>query len=144
MTEIPVVVYGGTGYVAGELLRILAGHPSLRVAAVLSTSQAGEPVTRAFPHLQGTGADAIAFEPLDAIDRHLRPGARGLFATPRGATAPLVEAAIAAARARDARPAIVDLSADLRADPFLPVRRARTRVRRGASSPIPAASPPPP
>ena len=33
---IPAIVLGGTGYVAGELLRLIAGHPQLDVAAVLS------------------------------------------------------------------------------------------------------------
>ena len=35
----PAVVLGGTGYVAGELLRLLAGHPRFALAAVLSDSQ---------------------------------------------------------------------------------------------------------
>ncbi len=50
---IPAVVLGGSGYVAGELLRLLAGHPSIRPAAVFSESQAGEPIEAAFPHLAG-------------------------------------------------------------------------------------------
>ena len=50
---VPAVVLGGTGYVAGELLRLLAGHPSLRLAAVLSDSQSGGAVESAFPHLAG-------------------------------------------------------------------------------------------
>ena len=28
----PAVVLGGTGYVAGELLRLIAGHPRLELA----------------------------------------------------------------------------------------------------------------
>ena len=35
----PAIVLGGTGYVAGELLRLIAGHPQLRVAAVLSETK---------------------------------------------------------------------------------------------------------
>jgi len=34
-------VLGGTGYVAGELLRLLAAHPHFRLAAVMSDSQPG-------------------------------------------------------------------------------------------------------
>ena len=49
----PAIVLGGSGYVAGELLRLLAMHPSLRPAAVVSESQAGEPVEAVFPHLAG-------------------------------------------------------------------------------------------
>ncbi len=40
----PAIVLGGTGYVAGELLRLIAGHPQLKVAAILSDSQPGAPV----------------------------------------------------------------------------------------------------
>ncbi len=42
---------GGTGYVAGELLRLIAGHPQLELAGILSDSQPGEPVAKAFGHL---------------------------------------------------------------------------------------------
>ena len=48
---VPVVVLGGSGYVAGEALRLLAGHPRLAVAGVVSESQPGQPVAAAFPHL---------------------------------------------------------------------------------------------
>ena len=43
----PAIVLGGTGYVAGELLRLIAGHPQLDVAAILSDSQPGAPVAGA-------------------------------------------------------------------------------------------------
>ena len=42
--RIPAIVLGGTGYVAGELLRLLASHPYLDLAAVASDSQPDEPV----------------------------------------------------------------------------------------------------
>ena len=44
----PAIVLGGTGYVAGELLRLIAGHPRLKVAAILSDSRPGAPVADAF------------------------------------------------------------------------------------------------
>ena len=50
--RIPAVVLGGTGYVAGELLRLLAAHPFLDLAAVASDSQPDEPVAQFFRHLQ--------------------------------------------------------------------------------------------
>ena len=49
--KIPVIVLGGTGYVAGELLRLIAAHPRLELKAVLSDSQPGEPVAKSFAHL---------------------------------------------------------------------------------------------
>ena len=50
-TRVPTLVLGGTGYVAGELLRLIAGHPRLRLAGILSDSKPGERVAAAFPHL---------------------------------------------------------------------------------------------
>ena len=45
MTEpLPVIVLGGSGYVAGELLRLIATHPRLHLGAVVSTSQVGKPL----------------------------------------------------------------------------------------------------
>ena len=29
--RVPTIVLGGTGYVAGELVRLVAGHPSLEL-----------------------------------------------------------------------------------------------------------------
>ena len=51
-TRTPAIVLGGTGYVAGELLRLLAAHPDLDLAAVASDSQPGEPVAQFFRHLR--------------------------------------------------------------------------------------------
>ncbi|MFA5713651.1 MAG: N-acetyl-gamma-glutamyl-phosphate reductase [Bacteroidales bacterium] len=41
---IKVVIAGGTGYTAGELLRLLVHHPKVEVVAVLSRSYTGEDV----------------------------------------------------------------------------------------------------
>ena len=56
-TVTPAIVLGGTGYVAGELLRLIAGHPDLEVAAILSDSQPGAPVAGTFAHLRSTYPD---------------------------------------------------------------------------------------
>lgn len=115
---IDVAVLGGSGYVAGELLRLLAGHPTFRVASVVSTTQAGEAVTAAFPHLAGTAYDALHFEPLEALLGRLGPGRPlGVFAaTPHGATAALVDRVLGAAEDAGAALRVVDLSADFRFD----------------------------
>ena len=42
---IKAAIAGGTGYTAGELLRILIRHPEVEVTDVLSTTSAGKPVT---------------------------------------------------------------------------------------------------
>ncbi len=51
MQKTPVIVLGGTGYVAGDLLRLIAAHPQLELKGVLSDSQPGEPVAKSFVHL---------------------------------------------------------------------------------------------
>ena len=50
-SRIPTLVLGGTGYVAGELLRLIAAHPRLELAAAVSDSKPGERLAAAFPHL---------------------------------------------------------------------------------------------
>jgi N-acetyl-gamma-glutamyl-phosphate reductase len=50
---IKAAIAGGTGYTAGELLRILTNHPEVEVSAVLSTSLAGEPVASVHRDLLG-------------------------------------------------------------------------------------------
>lgn len=50
---IQVTILGGSGYGGGELLRILLGHPEVRVAGVSSRRFAGKPVTRSHPNLRG-------------------------------------------------------------------------------------------
>ncbi len=117
--RIPVVVLGGSGYVAGEVVRLLAGHPGFTVAAVVSESRVGEPVEAAFPHLAGT-IDGLAFVAFDALPALFATWAAGpgraalVSAAPHGASAARVAEAIELA-ARAALPfAVVDLSADFR------------------------------
>jgi len=51
VSRIPTIVLGGTGYVAGELLRLISAHPQLELAGIMSDGSPGEPVAVAFPHL---------------------------------------------------------------------------------------------
>ena len=55
--RIPTLIIGGTGYVAGEFLRLVGQHPDLELAGVSSESQAGTPVRAAFPHLAPVTGD---------------------------------------------------------------------------------------
>ncbi len=117
---VPVVILGGSGYVAGELLRLLAGHPRLRLAAVASTSQAGEDAAASFPHLAGVLPAGLRFVGIDELGPVFESGRPvGIFAaTPHGSTAALLDAALRQAEDAGARPHAVDLSADFRfADP---------------------------
>ncbi|MBP5504871.1 MAG: N-acetyl-gamma-glutamyl-phosphate reductase [Bacteroidales bacterium] len=42
---IKAAIAGGTGYTAGELLRILVNHPQVEICSVMSTTSAGRPIT---------------------------------------------------------------------------------------------------
>ena len=101
-------VVGGTGYAGAELIRWLLEHPDVALAAVTSTSRAGDRLADMHPGLEGltelraTTFDAAALAELDAV----------LLAVPHGAAAAPAEALDAAGAAR-----ILDLSADHRHAP---------------------------
>lgn len=113
--RVPAAVLGGGGYVAGELARLLVGHPRLELVSQVSTSQAGEPVAAAFPHLAGVLPDR-RFESEDALVARFVEGQRlALFAaTPHGETAALLDRLMSKAEAARAELHVVDLSADFR------------------------------
>lgn len=99
---IRATVVGGSGYVGGELLRLLLGHPQVTVAAVTSNRLAGHRVDGAHPHLRAQ--TDLRFCPVTDVG-----GSDVLFlAVPHGTTATLLPAL--AGRA----PLVVDLSADFR------------------------------
>src|SRR2546425_10429298 len=56
-------IIGARGFAGGELLRLCLQHPDCRVTYVTSESQAGQPVTGAFPSL--AGATDLRFESLE-------------------------------------------------------------------------------
>ena len=109
------MVLGGTGYVAGELLRLIAGHPRLRTAAILSDSQPGGSVAGAFPHLRSAYPD-LTFSSLDEIDALVRETPRcALFsAAPHGVAAAIVDRLLRTAESAGTRIHCVDISADFR------------------------------
>jgi N-acetyl-gamma-glutamyl-phosphate reductase len=117
--QVPTIVLGGTGYVAGELIRLVSGHPRLALAAVASDSQPGEPVAAAFPHLAPVVAGMPFSSQEDAAALAARlPRSAVLAAAPHGVSAALIESLLSRAEAAGARPTVVDISADYRfADP---------------------------
>ena len=97
-------IVGGTGYTGVELLRLLAQHPEVELAAITSRKEAGTRVDAMFPGLRGhvdlafTAPDNSPLARCDVV----------FFATPNGV-------AMGEARAlleRGAR--VIDLSADFR------------------------------
>ncbi len=104
-------IVGGSGYVGGELLRLLLGHPVVEVAQVTSETFAGSYVYGVHPNLRGR--TKLKFSPLAELSE-----CDLLFlALPHGRAMERIEELAALA------PRIVDLSADFRLrDPALYAR----------------------
>lgn len=119
MSTVPTIVLGGTGYVAGELLRLLVDHPHLEVVGVMSESRAGSPIRDTFPQLQGRLGE-LAFGTKQAVLERLAngpvdDGQWAMFsAAPHGASAALVAEFIAHADTSGRKLTVVDVSADFR------------------------------
>lgn len=102
-SQIAVGVVGATGYTGVELLRLLAQHPSVRVDAVTSRSEAGRTVSSLFPSLRQTdwvfeAPDVASLSKCDIV----------FFATPNGVAMKQVPELLAA------NVKVVDLGADFR------------------------------
>jgi N-acetyl-gamma-glutamyl-phosphate reductase len=113
--RIPAVVLGGTGYVAGELLRLIAGHPNFSLAGVMSDSRPGEPVSAAFGHLAAV-FPRDTFKSQREIEAVIErePSAAIFSAAPHGAAATLIDALLLRSAAAGREPHVVDISADFR------------------------------
>ncbi|MEJ0063568.1 MAG: N-acetyl-gamma-glutamyl-phosphate reductase [Alphaproteobacteria bacterium] len=113
--KIPTIVLGGTGYVAGELLRLVAGHPGLELRAALSDSQPGELVAASFAHLRPAYPE-LKFSSLDEVRQIVAslPVSAILSAAPHGVSAGLIDSLLSAAEAKGAAPRVADISADFR------------------------------
>jgi|HubBroStandDraft_3_1064219.scaffolds.fasta_scaffold25422_2 N-acetyl-gamma-glutamyl-phosphate reductase common form len=111
----PAVVLGGTGYVAGELLRLIAGHPQLELLAVLSDGSPGEPVAGAFPHLVSAYPET-RFRTLGEVTKLLAETRRAAVfsAAPHGVSAGLIDQVLGASARTGTEARVVDISADFR------------------------------
>jgi N-acetyl-gamma-glutamyl-phosphate reductase len=113
--KIPAIVLGGTGYVSGELIRLILGHPDFALAGILSDSSPGEPAGKSFPHLAGAlGATAFKSQAEIATLIAKEPTSAVFCAAPHGAAAALIDSLLKAAEAAGTQPRFVDISADFR------------------------------
>jgi N-acetyl-gamma-glutamyl-phosphate/LysW-gamma-L-alpha-aminoadipyl-6-phosphate reductase len=95
-------IVGGSGYVGGELLRLLLAHPQVVVAQVTSQQHAGRYVHGVHPNLRGTTRQQFC-----AVEE-LQPCDVLFLALPHGRAAAQIEQFAALAER------IIDLSADFR------------------------------
>lgn len=101
---IKVGIVGGTGYTGVELLRLLAQHPEVELAAITSRGEAGTAVAEMFPSLRGR----VGLKFADPKEAPLEECEAVFFATPNG-VAMQQTAALLAAGVR-----VIDLAADFR------------------------------
>ena len=111
--SIPAIVLGGSGYVGGELLRLLASHPCMQPAAVVSRSRRHEPVEAVFPNLRGVWPD-LRFTAIDDLPDTLGDRCAIFSTAAHGASAQLVDRALAVCEERQSVASVVDVSADFR------------------------------
>jgi N-acetyl-gamma-glutamyl-phosphate reductase len=102
---LPVAVVGATGYAGGEAVRILAGHPRVRLSYLASHTRAGLPLAAVQPHLRAAGDLSLA--PVDP-ERIAAAAEVAVLALPAGASAGLAPDLLA----RGCR--VVDLGPDFR------------------------------
>ncbi len=101
---IEVGIVGGTGYTGVELLRLLIGHPEVRLRIITSRGEAGTAVADLFPSLRGHLDLVFATPDVDT----LASCDLVFFATPHG----VAQSQVPALLERGVR--VVDLSADFR------------------------------
>lgn len=80
-----VAIAGASGYVGGELLRLLHGHPDVRVGSISSERHAGHWAHRVHPHMRGRCE--LRFVPLERLE----PADVVILALPHGRAAASIE-----------------------------------------------------
>ena len=104
---IEVSLIGATGYGGGELARLLARHPHVRLGAVVSDSYAGQPLAAAFPGIHGTPAGRLVCLVKSAALADL-PGEVVFLAQESGYAMGVAQSLLGAGKL------VIDLSADFR------------------------------
>lgn len=102
MSRLRAAIVGGSGYTAGELLRLLLFHPRIELTQVASTSHAGQYIHSMHPNLRKCSALRFC-HPDDLLPCDVM-----FLCLPHGASTSVIESYRAIA------PRIIDLSADFR------------------------------
>ncbi len=104
-----VGIVGASGYSGEVLVKLLLGHPQVKLTAVTSRQHADKPVSQVIPALRGTAADQLRFSNSDPATTAARTDVDLWFlALPHGAAADFAKALVPAGRK------VIDLSADFR------------------------------
>ena len=104
-----VGIVGASGYSGEVLVKLLLGHPQVKLTAVTSRQHAGKPLTALIPSLRGTAAEQLKFSESDPAILAARTDIDVWFlALPHGAAADFAKALMPTGKK------IIDLSADFR------------------------------
>lgn len=110
---IRAAILGGSGYGAGELLRLLTFHPAVEVVSVTSGSHTGRPLAEVHPHLSGFYDLELCAEP--DLERLLDAPHSVIFsALPHATSGATLARLMDRLAGRGAAVRFIDLSGDLR------------------------------
>ncbi len=114
-TSAKAIVVGATGYVGGELLRLIAAHPQLELGAAVSSSSAGNSIAELYPALAPHYGERTFATLDDALGGFESDVPVAVFsAAPHGASAATMGKLLKAANSAGAEVHAVDVSADFR------------------------------
>ena len=100
-----VGLIGGSGYIGGELIRILLGHPDVELTTIVSRQNVGKYIHKIHSNLRGY--TTLKFSPLD--ENYLAKTCETVFtATPHGSSRDLVPKLL------ESNLKVIDMSADFR------------------------------
>lgn len=115
MSSIETVVLGASGYVGAECLRLIHGHPSLKLIAAVSESRADSTIESLFPYLQSSfDLRFRSPEEIPAILEASRGKLAVFSAASHGVSAGLVGTLVESAEKKGVEVRVVDMSADFR------------------------------
>lgn len=119
--NINAAIIGASGYVGGELLRVLSSHPNFTVSVATSSQYAGQRIDQLIPNLLPLGSPLSFTAPQQCIQELKDAENIALFsAAPHGAAANVISELIQSCEKNGSRVHTVDCSADFRfSDPAL-------------------------
>jgi len=107
-TRLRVAVLGASGYTGGELVRLLSGHPDVKLTFFGARDSADRALAEVHPHLAPLGSD-LTLEAIDPASVVVRADV-AFLALPHGTSAEIAPALL------DGGMRVVDLAADFRLD----------------------------
>ena len=113
--KINTVILGASGYVGGELLRLVKTHPNFDIIAAISDTYAGEEINNVFPHLAAPYHNEV-FKSYKNWNKDIDiAGSIAIFsAAPHGISANLLAKMIDELSLNNINTRVVDASADFR------------------------------